>query len=161
MRCDIKQYWDLTDGDLHAVYDHAVREKILDRVFYDATLSRKMFPLFVRQTECFCALRSERSPAGFFSLSRFEGATARLRLGLSGRDRSDQAVEALDWCFSTFEFKSLLLVCPASDSEAAELCLGLGAARLAEIPGLCWLEKKKKSVAGTLFMFNRLAEPTR
>lgn len=157
MQCEIKQYWDLNDDDVQAVYDHAVDEKLLDRVVYDAGLNRKMFPLFVRRAECFCAVRSGGNPAGFFYLSHFEGATARLHLALAAKpsaDRDALVCRVLDWCFETFDFKSLLIITPADDQDASKLWTSLGADRLAEVPGLCWLEKKKKNVTGNLFLLH-------
>ncbi|MDR2946596.1 MAG: hypothetical protein LBV79_07625 [Candidatus Adiutrix sp.] len=185
MQCDIKQYWDLTDGDVDAVYQHAVREKLLDRILYDAASSRALFQLFARQAECFCAVyapaaasagsagssrgfgrvpsdspaRPAGRNAGFFYLSHFEGATARLHLALAGGEKREAAPPALgfarqilDWCFATFEFKSLLTVSPAADESQARLWVDLGAAPLAEVPGLCWLEKQKKTAPGRVFI---------
>ena len=153
MQCDIRQYWDLSDEDIQAVYDQAERGKLLDRAAYDVGLNRKLFHFFARRAECFCAVYAEKRLAGFFYLSRFEGATARLHLALAAAPdgvRQDLARQALDWCFSTFDFKSLFIVAPAGDAEAAELWTSLGAQTLAEVPGLCWLEKKKKNVPGRL-----------
>lgn len=159
MQCDIKQYWDLSDNDIYAVYDHAAGENFLTGAVYDASLSREMFQLFARQAECFCAVLVNGGNYGFFYLSRFEGATARLHLALPGGEadglREDVGRRILDWCFSIFEFKSLLAVTPAADAEAARLWSALGAGRLSEVPGLCWLEQKKRSVPGALFLLMR------
>lgn len=179
MTSEIKQYWDLIDDDLHAIYDQALEHRLLDRVAYDARMGRGLFLLFVRRAECFCALKTGERWSGFFYLSHFEGATARLHLALpelpSSRtggqpsaSRTGSAAlprpaapapvirQVLDWCFETFGFKSLFIVTPASDQAAAALWSGLGAERLADIPGLCWLEKQKKTAAGSLFVMRPL-----
>lgn len=178
MRCDIKQYWDMTDADLREIYDHARAHDLLERVVYDAGLNWKLFQMFVRRAECFCAVRADGRWRGFFYLSHFEGATARLHLGLADDggggpaagerlsrnsaiiddDRPDRlARQVLDWCLATFEFRSLLVVVPAADQRANRLWAALGAERLAEIPGLCWLDKKKQNVSGSLFHYRSAA----
>ena len=158
MTYDIKQYWDLSDDDLRQLYDQALKDELLDRVAYDAKLNRSLFPLFARRAECFCGLRAGGRWNGFFYLSRFEGATARLHLALPGSAVPAAAVrQVLDWCFETFEFKSLFIVAPAGDAQAAALWPALGAERLADIPGLCWLENRKKNVPGRLFVMRPTA----
>ncbi len=160
--CEIKLYWQLTEEELAEVYKIAEAEKLLDLVAFDAAINKQMFLLFAGQVEVFGLVlhltdnAPKGKPVGFFYLTAFEGATARLHFCAfkAGRDHRHRLGKiALDWCFATFEFQSLVGVIPAYNLGARQYALEMGGEFRGLIPGACWIKRLKRAVAGAQFLF--------
>ncbi len=166
MSHQIKLYWEMTDEELGRIYDQARKEGALDLVAYDAAVSRDLFMLFARRAEVFGAVHGEEEiPLGFFYLNAFEGRTARMHfcfLAAGRPERREIGRTVLKWCFATFDFECLVGIVPAINRGAVAFALEAGGRRMGEIPGCCWIEKLKRTVAGVQFLFpppNRETKP--
>lgn len=161
MTYKIKLYWELSDAALERLYEIGRREGILDHVLYDVSADRNLFVIFARKAEVFGSVYArDGEPAGFFYLDSFEGSTARLHFCFfkSGRKRRhDIGRQVLNWCFETFEFKCLKGVIPAVNPGAMRYACEMGGRFRGFIPGNCWLERRRRTVSGALFIFHRPA----
>ena len=149
-----KQYWDLNNEDMHKLYELGQASGALESVFYDTSVSPELFELFARRAECFGAIQDEQGTfIGLFFLNHFEGGSARLNLGLFNEQPiSVIAWEAvIEWCFNTFEFRCLTFVMPAHQQKRTVVS-ALGWQYLGIIPGMCWVEKRKRCVDGHLYV---------
>lgn len=152
-------YWELSDSQLSEIYHTARREGVLDQVAFDAPVNEECFLLFARRVEVFgTSYDSEGRPVGFFYLTNFEGATARIHFCLFEAGHFHRAAvsrRVLDWCFEVFEFKALIGVIPSVNTGAIGFARKMSGLEIARIPGLCWIEKLKRSVSGVQFIFER------
>lgn len=152
-------YWELSDSQLSEIYHTARRENLLDHVAFDAPVNEECFMLFARRVEVFGTVYDpENRPVGFFYLTNFEGSTARIHFCLfeaGHRRRVAVGGRVLDWCFEVFEFKALIGVIPSINTGAIGFARKMGGREVARIPGLCWIEKLKRSVNGVQFIFER------
>lgn len=156
---EMKLYWEMTEARLAEIYRTARREGVIDQVAFDAAVNEECFLLFARRVEVFGAGFDDRGrPLGFFYLNNFEGATARLHFCLfeAGRPRRlELGRRVLDWCFETFEFKALLGLVPTVNPAAIDYARRMGGRESALIPGLCWIERLKRTVDAVQFIFER------
>lgn len=152
-------YWELSDSQLSEIYHTARREGVLDRVAFDTSVNEECFLLFARRVEVFgTTFDSENRPVGFFYLTNFEGATARIHFCLFEAGHPHRVAvgrRVLDWCFDVFEFKALIGVIPSGNAGAIGYARKMGGREIARIPGLCWMDKLKRSVSGVQFIFER------
>lgn len=179
MTFKIKLYWEMSDAGLEELYEIGRAEGVLDHVLYDVRADKNLFLIFARKAEVFGAVYApggafrprgaeERSPGrpkdgrplGFFYLDSFEGSTARLHFCLFRAGRNERLAvgrQVLDWCFETFEFKSLVGVVPALNPGAVGYARAMGGRCLGLIPGACWIERLRRTVAGVQFVFKPAA----
>lgn len=156
---DIKLYWHLSDEDLGRLYDIGKADGVLDLVAFDANISREMFALFAQRVEFFGAVYGGGDggePMGFFYLTSFEGGTARLHFcnfRVARPFLAELGRLVLDWCFETFEFKSLIGIVPAFNVGAIRFAREMGGREMGRIPGMCWMERLKRAVSGIQFLF--------
>ena len=158
MSYEIKQYWQLSDKDIDALYDSAVAEKVLEMVAYDMPVNRELFHLFAKRAEVFAAVYDGATHQAFFYLSHFEGSVARLHFCFfkTGRpDRHEIGRLVLNWCFDSFDFKCLISVPPATNFGAVKYAREMGGREVGKLPGFCWIEKLKRVVDGIMFIFER------
>lgn len=152
-------YWELSDSQLSEIYHTARRENLLDQVAFDASVNEECFMLFARRVEVFgTAYDPEGRPLGFFYLTNFEGSTARIHFCLFEAGHPHRVAaggRVLNWCFEVFEFKALIGIIPSINTGAIGYAHKMGGREIARIPGLCWIEKLKRSVSGVQFIFER------
>ncbi|MDR0882572.1 MAG: hypothetical protein LBP55_08515 [Candidatus Adiutrix sp.] len=99
-------------------------------------------------------------PQGFFYLTDFEGATARIHFALYAAGRPARLAlgrQVLAWCWATFELQALLGVIPGLNLGAVNYARALGGRELGRLPGYCWVARLKRAVAGRQFLFEREA----
>lgn len=159
MNFGLKLYWQLSDDDLSKIYQTAKREGVLNLVAFDVDINEECFKLFARRVEVFgAAFNDEGRPVGFFFLANFEGATARFHFCFLKAGRKDRRVigqTVLDWCFGTFEFQSLIGVIPSINQGACQFAREMGGKEMGIIPGMCWINRLKRSVGGVQFIFTK------
>lgn len=161
MSYKIKLYWELSDEALERLYEIGRQEGVLDHALYDVSADLNLFLIFARKAEVFGSVYAQNGEeAGFFYLDSFEGSTARLHFCFfkAGRERRHEiGRQVLNWCFETFEFKCLKGLIPVINSGAIRYAGEMGGRFWGFIPGNCWLEKLRRTVAGALFIFLRPA----
>lgn len=155
----IMLYWQLSEDQLTEVYETARTEGVLSLVAFDVQASEELFLIFARQAEVFGVVYGpDGRPLGFFYLTGFEGSTARAHFCYfqAGRERRGVIGRAvLDWCFSTFELRSLIGVIPSINPGACRYAREMGGREMGLIPGLCWIARLRRCVGGVQFVFTK------
>lgn len=155
----IKLYWEMNDAEVESLYEIGFREKALDHVIYDIRADRKIFLIFTGRAEVFGAVYdTAEAPMGFFYLDSFEGSTARIHFCFFKAGRGDCyeiGRQVLKWCFETFDFKCIRGIVPAFNVGVIRYAHKLGGRFRGFIPGNCWIERLKRSMAGAQFIFTR------
>lgn len=150
-------YQDLDRKQLETIYETARDERVLDLVSFDAPINKDKFLRAVKQLEVFGTGFDETGrPLGFFYLTSFEGATARLhfcffKAGCPDRLAIGRAV--LAWCFDSFKLEALIGVVPYFNRPALNYALEMGGREMGSIPGMCWIHRLKRAVGGVQFIF--------
>lgn len=154
---EIKTQWQLSDEQLSNIYEAARREGVLGLVAFDTAVDEEGFLLFARRVEVFgSGFDDQGRPLGFFYLTSFEGSTARLHFCLLAAGRPHRQFlgrAVIDWCFKTYELESLIGVAPSINRGACQYAREMGGQEMGVIPGLCWIDRLKRSVGGVQFVF--------
>lgn len=157
----IKLYWEMSESEIERLFETARREGALDQTAYDLRVDKNLFMIFAGRAEVFGTVYDrEVRPFGFFYLDSFEGSTARIHFCLfeAGRPvRHELGRLVLNWCFETFDFKCLRGVIPAINAGAVNYAREMGGSFRGLIPGSCWIERLRRTVAGAHFIFQRPA----
>lgn len=153
----INLYWEMNDSQLAELYQVGKADGALDLVIFDASVTLDLFCLFARRQEVFGAVYDHNNkPLGFFYLNTFEGASARLHFctfKAARENRHEIGRKVLKWCFETFEFKSLIGAVPVIYSGACDYAREMGGREIGWIPGMCWIERLKRTVGALMFVF--------
>jgi len=143
------------------LYEVGAVEEVLDHVIYDVRVDKNLFVIFAGRAEVFGAVYDpEDAPMGFFYLDSFEGSTSRIHFCFFKAGRGDCyeiGRQVLKWCFETFDFKCIRGIVPAANVGAIRYAHNLGGRFRGFIPGNCWIERLKRTMAGAQFIFTRSA----
>lgn len=156
---DIKLHWGLSDAQLSEIYQTAKKEGVLSLVAFDGDIDEKGFMLFAKDVAVFgSGFDDQGRPLGFFYLTSFEGATARLHFCFFQAGRAQRHLlgrQVMGWCFKTFRFESLIGIVPVINRGACQYAREVGGKEMGVIPGICWIDRLKRAVSGVQFIFTK------